>query len=72
MECPKCNETLKGRKYLYTCESCETEYEVNFKCEVCGSEPEVLASCGAVSFYCNSCNNMKSRTTMNKEFIKKG
>lgn len=29
-------------------------------CPVCHEEVEVLNACGAVSFFCNTCNELKS------------
>lgn len=29
-------------------------------CPVCNDEVEVLNACGAVSFFCNTCNELKS------------
>ncbi|MGL4947285.1 MAG: zinc-ribbon domain-containing protein [Cetobacterium sp.] len=33
-------------------------------CPECGSELEKLAACGSLSFWCNKCNELKSRKTV--------
>ncbi|MGL5989399.1 YfgJ family double zinc ribbon protein [Cetobacterium sp.] len=33
-------------------------------CSECGSELEKLAACGSLSFWCNKCNELKSRKTV--------
>ncbi len=70
MICPECSSELEGRGSHYKCGSCGQKWIVTFTCEVCGELPQVLASCGAVSFFCNTCNSLKSRESMNKEFVK--
>lgn len=33
-------------------------------CPTCNDEVEVLNACGAVSFFCNTCNELKSSKTI--------
>ncbi|MGL4909692.1 MAG: zinc-ribbon domain-containing protein [Cetobacterium sp.] len=33
-------------------------------CPECGEELEKLAACGSLSFWCNKCNELKSRKTV--------
>lgn len=70
MLCPSCNEKIDGRGSHYTCSGCGAKWKVTFSCEVCGNLPAVAASCGAVSFFCETCNSLKSRESMNKDFAK--
>ncbi len=70
MTCPECEGTLTGNGSHYRCESCEAKWKVTFTCEVCKNLPSVAASCGAVSFFCETCNTLKSRESMDKDFVK--
>lgn len=70
MKCPECEGELNGRGSHYTCSACGQKWKATFRCEVCGELPQVAASCGAVSFFCDKCNSLKSREAMNKEFVK--
>lgn len=37
-------------------------------CPTCNNEVEVLNACGAVSFFCNTCNELKSsKVVLNEE-----
>lgn len=41
-------------------------------CSECKSEVEVLMACGAVSFFCHTCNELKSsKKILDKEQLKK-
>jgi len=68
MKCPKCDADLKGSGSRYTCPECRVDYVVRFTCRKCGSEPEELAACGSVGFFCPTCKELRSRTAMDKEF----
>ncbi|MDC7225237.1 MAG: zinc-ribbon domain-containing protein [Spirochaetales bacterium] len=70
MQCPECSGELQGRSSRYTCKNCGAKWKVTFRCEQCGELPKVAASCGAVSFFCDTCNSLKSRESMDKEFVK--
>ncbi len=70
MNCPECSGDLEGKGSHYTCSSCKTRWKVTFTCEVCKNLPSVLAGCGAVSFFCDTCNSLKSRESMDKDFVK--
>ena len=70
MKCPDCGGNLAGRGSRYQCESCGAKWKVRFTCEVCKNPPKVAASCGAVSFFCETCNKLKSRESMDKDFVR--
>ena len=70
MLCPNCNQQIEGSGSHYKCSSCGQKWKITFKCEVCGELPTVMASCGAVSFFCETCSSLKSRESMDKEFVK--
>lgn len=71
IECPNCGKEIDkdGRTGNYTCESCGKTYGKRAKCGTCGEELELLDACGAQQFFCNTCNELKSRRTVNY-FIK--
>ncbi|MDF1567224.1 MAG: zinc-ribbon domain-containing protein [Spirochaetaceae bacterium] len=68
MNCPKCQTEMKGIGSRYNCPACHTEYQVKFTCRVCGSEPEEISSCGSVGYFCPSCRELRSRTSMDKDY----
>ena len=70
MLCPECNHEISGKGSHYTCGGCGQKWKITFSCEVCGNLPTIIPSCGAVSFFCESCKSVKSRESMNKEFVK--
>lgn len=70
MKCPGCDGELKGSGSHYKCTDCGQKWRITFRCEVCGELPKVAAGCGSVSFFCDTCNNLKSRESMDKEFVK--
>ena len=67
MKCPQCQKIMEGRGNTYRC--CSYKYQVRFICEKCGSEPEEISSCGSVGYLCRTCNELKSRQRMQKEFV---
>ncbi len=68
MKCPECTGQLEGKGSHYTCSGCGKKWKITFTCEVCGNLPKVASGCGAISFFCETCNTLKSRESMNKEF----
>ena len=70
MNCPDCSAVLKGTAYKYKCGGCGADWKAVFKCDVCGSIPAVIESCGSVSFFCENCRKPKSREDMVKFFTK--
>lgn len=64
LPCPECAHTLvrSGELKRY-CESCERYFTLYISCNECGDEIERLKACGAVSFWCNMCNEMKSKSS---------
>ena len=68
MNCPDCGEKLYGKGSSYRCMACDTKWEVEFSCEICGEEPENVGCCGTVSFFCKKCKSLKSRESMNRKF----
>ncbi len=68
MNCPRCNKELKkdNTTGIYRCEECDKDYKIAGLCDKCGSKVEKLAACGSVSFWCHTCNELKSKSTVKK------
>lgn len=64
LKCPKCKHELvrSGVQKRY-CASCDVHFKLNAACEKCGDQLERLQACGAVNFWCNTCNELKSKKT---------
>ena len=60
-QCKNCGNDLEKIGNEYICKSCNKKYIKNTYCPKDGSELEKLAACGAVSYWCNKCNELKSR-----------
>jgi hypothetical protein len=65
--CPKCDKELSwnGR---YECESCNAAYVKMGYCPKCESELEKLQACGAANYFCNTCNELQSKSKIRFEF----
>lgn len=62
--CPKCNAELQRSGELKRhCESCNLHFKIAIHCAQCGDELERLKACGAVSLWCDKCNELKSKST---------
>lgn len=68
--CSECNGLLEktGKVNLY-CPECDIHYGVKSHCGQCGDELERLIACGAVDFWCNKCNELKSKSSADYELI---
>ncbi|HAS3205027.1 TPA: DNA ligase [Vibrio cholerae] len=51
--CPTCGQELEWTGQ-YHCSACTVDY--------CGSELEKLQACGAANYFCNQCNELKSKS----------
>lgn len=65
--CPQCGKELEWDGQ-YVCSECEKHYLKRAFCPQCGSELEKLQACGAVNYFCNSCNEMKSKSAARYEY----
>ncbi len=64
LQCPKCaSELVRSGELKRHCESCQNDFILEITCNECGDEIERLKACGAVSFWCNQCNEMKSKSS---------
>ncbi len=65
--CPCCNEELVYEQGKYLCNNCSKKFETEYFCDICGSKLEKLQACGALNFFCNSCNELKSKSKVIKK-----
>ncbi len=68
--CPECQQELSWDAGLYICEPCQAQYQKHAYCPDCEAELEKLQACGAASYFCNSCNELKSKSRAKIEFHK--
>lgn len=66
--CPGCNAELTYQDGNYACEKCNKLYSKHAFCDVCDNELERLAACGSVSYFCNACNQLKSKSLARYEY----
>ncbi|CAM3542709.1 hypothetical protein VA7868_02063 [Vibrio aerogenes CECT 7868] len=59
--CPECQQELSWDGN-YCCSRCNAHYHKIAYCPDCKAELEKLAACGAVSYFCHSCNELKSKS----------
>lgn len=71
--CPVCGAEMNknNRTGDYYCETCEKTFVKRANCDKCGNEAELLASCGAAQFFCNHCNELKSKKDLDFFFKEK-
>ncbi|KHT64482.1 DNA ligase [Photobacterium gaetbulicola] len=68
--CPNCQLELEWQDGKYHCESCSTVFIKKAFCPDCEAELEKLQACGAASYFCNSCNELKSKSRVRIQFDK--
>ncbi|USH01868.1 zinc ribbon domain-containing protein [Grimontia kaedaensis] len=61
--CPDCERDLVWDNGTYRCESCEKSFVKQAFCATCDELLEKLQACGATSYFCNSCNELKSKSS---------
>nr|WP_086939037.1 zinc ribbon domain-containing protein [Thaumasiovibrio occultus] len=66
--CPQCQKELVWQEGRYVCEACHQAYLHQADCPDCGKPLEKLNACGAASFFCNHCNELKSRSRAIRRF----
>jgi len=69
-DCPICNIELERSGELKRhCNKCHTDFNIEITCRECGDVLQRLKACGAVSFWCEKCNEQKSKSTAVYTFI---
>ncbi|WP_026958891.1 MULTISPECIES: zinc ribbon domain-containing protein [Aliagarivorans] len=69
--CPECGGELHHQHDHWLCDSCHHSFVERFHCDKCGSMLEKLKACGAVDFFCNSCNELKSKRSLVSKLVAK-
>ncbi|WP_159738655.1 zinc ribbon domain-containing protein [Vibrio atypicus] len=67
--CPECQQELEWQGH-YHCSQCDEGYKKVGFCPDCDTALEKLQACGAASYFCNSCNELKSKSRVRFEFQK--
>ncbi|MBS4687591.1 zinc ribbon domain-containing protein [Aeromonas sobria] len=62
--CPSCQAELDARSKEQTCGQCQAHVRVTAICPTCQQELERLQACGAVDYFCNHCNSLVSKRTV--------
>ncbi|CAJ1843171.1 hypothetical protein PKDLPJHF_01781 [Aeromonas veronii] len=62
--CPSCQAELDTRSKEQTCGQCQAPVRVTAICPTCQQELERLKACGAVDYFCNHCNSLISKRTV--------
>ncbi|MCG9665850.1 hypothetical protein VME0621_04503 [Vibrio mediterranei] len=66
-ECPDCKIALYWDGQ-YFCKQCTKHFVKIGYCPDCQAEMEKLQACGAANYFCNSCNELKSKSRARFEF----
>ena len=62
LKCPDCDqEGVDPRHRESSCTACGHSFTLVAHCPQCASELERVQACGAVDFFCNSCNSLVSK-----------
>ncbi len=65
--CPQCTGELEWDG-SYHCPACSKHYKKIGFCPECDAELEKLQACGAANYFCNTCNELKSKSRIRFEF----
>ncbi|GAB6098324.1 zinc ribbon domain-containing protein [Halanaerocella petrolearia] len=76
--CKECNNIMRTKtedgEKKYFCKYCDdhTRYEIkdvrNF-CDRCGEQVEVIKGCGSISFFCDNCNELRSKKKVETKYF---
>lgn len=66
--CPKCHLELDWQLEGYFCQHCNTHFEKEAFCDICSQKLEKLKACGAVNYFCEQCNELKSKSKILVQF----
>ena len=61
-KCPACSRELEWNDGRYVCTGCVIKYKKLVDCPDCSAEMEKLQACGAASYFCDICNELKSKS----------
>ncbi|MBF8999126.1 MULTISPECIES: zinc ribbon domain-containing protein [Vibrio] len=66
-KCPICHKELTWEGPHYLCGECARHFKKVAFCPTCDNELEKLQACGSVSYFCPTCNELKSKSTVRIE-----
>jgi hypothetical protein len=66
-QCPICMKELEWDGQ-YHCTDCQQHFAKIGYCPTCETELEKLQACGATNYFCNHCNELKSKSKIRFEF----
>ena len=65
LKCPDCDQEGVDPRYGESrCTACGHRFTLVAHCSQCGAELERVQACGAVDFFCNSCNSLVSKRSV--------
>ena len=67
--CPTDGTLLESRGKHWHCATCQTLFRLRGVCADCGAELERIAACGASSWFCNQCNELKSKSAVTTDLV---
>ncbi|MEG3753288.1 zinc ribbon domain-containing protein [Psychromonas arctica] len=68
--CPHCQSELnRSGESKRHCETCHSDFILNIECNECGAILQRLKACGAVNFWCEDCNELKSKSSANYKLV---
>ncbi|GAA5214531.1 zinc ribbon domain-containing protein [Corallincola platygyrae] len=68
--CPDCHGLLQAEDKTFHCANCQQDFSQRINCDVCGEEVETLKACGAVDYFCNHCQSLKSKSKVVRSYHK--
>ncbi|KJG40215.1 MULTISPECIES: zinc ribbon domain-containing protein [Photobacterium] len=66
--CPQCSSLLSWKDHGYFCDFCQQQVEKHVFCPDCNEQLERLQACGSASYFCNHCNELKSKSRVKVQF----
>ncbi|MEL0629882.1 zinc ribbon domain-containing protein [Psychromonas aquatilis] len=71
LHCPHCDNKLERNAELTRfCPACHEHYDIKIDCDQCGGPLQRLKACGAVNLWCDSCNELKSKSNALYRLVK--
>lgn len=67
--CPQCAELLVRQGLELQCLACVRAWRERQLCPQCESELELLKACGAIDYFCPSCNTLQSKRTLLRQLL---
>jgi hypothetical protein len=65
----QCGQHIVAKDGQSYCDKCEQFVTRLAFCPKCSDALDKLAACGSVSFFCNTCNELKSKADINYKYF---